>query len=410
MSEIDYTPTRRAGLQRLGKFQSNMGTKYSGDRNADHGPDNRDNVSCLSPWVRHRLLTEYELAEAALQRFSYSTAEKFIQEVCWRSYFKGWLEQPPDVWAQYCRDRNAWLEKVKQGTSLSRTYRSAVDGRTGIDCLDAWADELVRTGYLHNHARMWFASIWVFTLKLPWELGADFFLRHLMDGDPASNTLSWRWIAGLHTRGKTYLARRSNIEKYTDGRFSPEGLAGEAHPVEGFENPERRPLPQAGALPQTPFCLLLTEDDLRPETLLPRNAGLRGIIGATSPDWRSPERAGSVAKAFTQGAMKDGLERAAAHFEVEADSTGDETDLADILRQKCSDAGTDTIVTPWVPTGWVADRLAGAEAQLQADGVRIIYIRRDWDETFWPHATRGFFALKKKIPESFERLGLMAKP
>jgi deoxyribodipyrimidine photo-lyase len=64
--------------------------------------------------------------------------------------------------------------------------------------------ELVETGYLHNHARMWFASIWIFTLRLPWELGADFFLRHLLDGDAASNTLSWRWVAGLHTKGKHY--------------------------------------------------------------------------------------------------------------------------------------------------------------------------------------------------------------
>jgi deoxyribodipyrimidine photo-lyase len=79
---------------------------------------------------------------------------------------------------------------------------------------DDWAQELVATGYLHNHARMWFASIWIFTLRLPWELGADFFLRHLIDGDPASNTLSWRWVGGLHTPGKTYLATADNIAEH----------------------------------------------------------------------------------------------------------------------------------------------------------------------------------------------------
>ena len=98
-------------------------------------------------------------------------------------------------------------------------------GATGIDCFDAWARELVATGYLHNHARMWFASIWIFTLRLPWELGADFFLRHLIDGDPASNTLSWRWVAGLQTAGKTYLATAENIARFTGGRFAPQGLA-----------------------------------------------------------------------------------------------------------------------------------------------------------------------------------------
>ena len=72
---------------------------------------------------------------------------------------------------------------------------------------------------------MWFASIWIFTLRLPWALGADFFLRHLIDADAASNTLSWRWGAGLQTVGKTYLARTENIARYTNGRFAPRGLA-----------------------------------------------------------------------------------------------------------------------------------------------------------------------------------------
>ena len=100
-------------------------------------------------------------------------------------------------------------------------YRAAIDGETGIECFDAWSAELCETGYLHNHARMWFASIWIFTLKLPWRLGADFFYRHLLDGDAASNTLSWRWVAGLHTRGKPYAARADNIATYSGGRFTP---------------------------------------------------------------------------------------------------------------------------------------------------------------------------------------------
>ena len=93
-------------------------------------------------------------------------------------------------------------------------------GATAIEPFNDWVRELKETGYLHNHARMWFASIWIHTLELPWYLGADFFLKHLLDGDEAVNTLSWRWVAGLHTKGKTYLARASNIEKYTNGRYS----------------------------------------------------------------------------------------------------------------------------------------------------------------------------------------------
>ena len=66
---------------------------------------------------------------------------------------------------------------------------------------------------------MWFASIWIHTLKLPWELGANFFLKNLVDGDPASNTLSWRWVAGLHTKGKCYVASEDNIKKFSNGRY-----------------------------------------------------------------------------------------------------------------------------------------------------------------------------------------------
>ncbi len=101
-------------------------------------------------------------------------------------------------------------------------------------------------GYLHNHARMWFASIWIFTLRLPWVLGADFFMRHLCDGDPASNTLSWRWVAGLHTRGKTYLARASNIATYTGGRFTPQD-----HDLAAFAPP----LTEAAVITRTVLAL-----------------------------------------------------------------------------------------------------------------------------------------------------------
>jgi deoxyribodipyrimidine photo-lyase len=82
----------------------------------------------------------------------------------------------------------------------------AVNGQTGLTCFESWVTELVETGYLHNHARMWFASIWILTLGLPWRLGAVFLYRHLLDGDAASNTLGWRWVAGLQTRGKPYPA------------------------------------------------------------------------------------------------------------------------------------------------------------------------------------------------------------
>ena len=163
-------------------------------------------------------------------------------------YFKGWLEQHPTVWTAYRDDVANLVVHLCDHEGLAQRYEWAVSGQTGISCFDAWAAELVETGYLHNHSRMWFASIWIFTLKLPWQLGADFFYRHLIDGDPASNTLSWRWVGGLHTRGKTYLARPSNIEKYTEGRFAPYGqLAPSAAPLSEDTSHQRQPLRTADA-------------------------------------------------------------------------------------------------------------------------------------------------------------------
>ena len=78
---------------------------------------------------------------------------------------------------------------------------------------------------------MWFASIWIFTLNLPWQKGAEFFMKHLFDGDPASNTLSWRWIAGLQTKGKHYLAQSWNISKFTNNRYQNVKLNENALPL-----------------------------------------------------------------------------------------------------------------------------------------------------------------------------------
>jgi deoxyribodipyrimidine photolyase len=236
--------SRAEGLTRLTDFVPRAGRAYAAERNTDHGPGDPTNVSTLSPWVRHRLVTEREIVAAVLERHRLASAEKFVQEVYWRTYWKGWLERRPSVWTRY----SASVAPTLDGLSAAEraTYDDAVAGRTGIDGFDHWARELVETGYLHNHARMWFASIWIFTLRLPWQLGADFFLRHLLDGDPASNTLSWRWVAGLQTVGKTYLATADNIARYTDGRFRPRGLSTVAHAVDDGSVENDAPVSPAG--------------------------------------------------------------------------------------------------------------------------------------------------------------------
>ena len=214
---------RKHSLKKLEKFISNGINSYSSKRNYDFGPSNRSNISLLSPYIRKRILHEKEVINRCLEHFSLNKIEKFIQEVFWRVYWKGWLEGRVKVWENYKKDLESLISEYSFGRKKDN-YNMALQGKTGIDCFDDWVKELINYGYLHNHSRMWFASIWIHTLQLPWELGANFFLKNLIDGDPASNTLSWRWVAGLHTKGKCYMANEDNIKKFSNGRYSQEKI------------------------------------------------------------------------------------------------------------------------------------------------------------------------------------------
>ena len=94
-------PTKKAALSRLDNFINSGLANYSHDRNYDYGPENRDNISMLSPYLRHRVITEELVINKSLEKFSLQRIEKFIQEVLWRTYWKGWLEMRPEVWSDY---------------------------------------------------------------------------------------------------------------------------------------------------------------------------------------------------------------------------------------------------------------------------------------------------------------------
>ena len=221
-----FSPSRKQSKKRLTDFVENDLKDYSFRRNYDYGINNRDNISCLSPYISHGVIQEKEILKKCLDKHSYGVIEKFIQEVLWRNYWKGWLELRPSLWQDYLKDLQE-LENHK----LDISYLEAVSGNTKIECFNDWVNELKKEHYLHNHTRMWFASIWIFTLKLPWQLGAEFFMKYLFDGDPASNTLGWRWVAGLQTIGKHYLASSSNINKYTNNKYRDIPLENHANAI-----------------------------------------------------------------------------------------------------------------------------------------------------------------------------------
>ena len=222
-----FEASRAKAVDKLNNFIEQNLTDYSKLRNFDFGPDNRSNISCLSPYITHGAISELEVISKSLNKFSFSKNEKFIQEVLWRIYWKGWLELRPNVWTDYLQE----LEKVRNKFKDNQNYKEAIEGKTNIECFNQWVIELKENNYLHNHTRMWFASIWIFTLELPWQLGAEFFMQHLYDGDAASNTLGWRWVAGVQTQGKHYLASEWNINKFTNNRFKNIKLNENATPI-----------------------------------------------------------------------------------------------------------------------------------------------------------------------------------
>ena len=239
-----FEASRAKAVDKLNTFVEQNLSDYSKLRNFDFGPSNRSNVSCLSPYITHGIINELEVINKSLKKFSFAKNEKFIQEVLWRVYWKGWLELRPDVWSDYLIE----LDKIKKEFKNNQSYLDAIEGKTNVDCFNQWVIELKENNYLHNHTRMWFASIWIFTLELPWQLGAEFFMQYLYDGDAASNTLGWRWVAGIQTQGKHYLASEWNINKFTNNRFENIKLNENAKPIsndkiysvinKGFKNSE----------------------------------------------------------------------------------------------------------------------------------------------------------------------------
>ena len=372
-----FPPSRAAGLDHLALVTPHLGRDYASGRNADHGPDAPASTSALSPYLRRRLILEQEVVDSALGRHSASACEKFVQEVFWRTYFKGYLETHPAVWDNYLHLVGAGQNRLATESGLRRVFTDACNGNTGIACFDDWARELVETNWLHNHTRMWFASIWIFTLGLPWALGADFFLRHLVDGDPASNTLSWRWVAGLHTKGKAYAARAENIRRYTAGRYDPQGLNESPEPLEEADLPGASKIAPADAAPGGEVALLLHVDDLHPESLPLGEARVVRVGGLVAHAPGAVERV----RAFDEAAMADGLARAAAHFGCEAGPADGDW------------AGGLPVVTAWAPVGPTASVLPEA-----------IRVRRAWDSAAWPRATRGFFQVKAAIPSIMETM------
>lgn len=378
--------------------------RYAANRNRV-GPGHTG-VSRLSPALRHRLLQEEEVVAEVLKNFSFSTVEKFLQEIHWRTYWKGWLELHPNVWRDYIK-RIAHLRKSLTSRDLERV-NAVCEGKSGVAIMDRFARELTSTGYLHNHARMWWAGFWIHVEKLPWELGADFFYRHLLDADPASNTLSWRWVAGLQTPGKTYLPRRTNLEKYCD----PEWLS-DTTGLERLDDHGVKPLllretaslaiERLPELPSTPVCpsgrvgLWLHEDDGTAEmggfsTTSP--VAIAAFFPAASDNESSDMSA--LCQSHRTAVLKDSCGRAFQHFHC--DTTFQEgVPLAESLAEWAATKKLDEVLAYAPFVGPLGDAIHEIQKALSDRGIRLSLFRRSWDAELFPAAKSGFFPFWEKI-------------
>ena len=373
---MNFEASRSKALDKLNYFIENNLSEYSKLRNFDFGPENRSNISCLSPYITHGIINENEVIKKSLGKFSFSKNEKFIQEVLWRTYWKGWLELRPNVWSDYLIE----LNKIREEYKNNQNFINAIEGKTNIECFNAWVNELKENNYLHNHTRMWFASIWIFTLELPWQLGAEFFMQHLYDGDAASNTLGWRWVAGVQTQGKHYLASEWNIKKFTNNRFNNIKLNENAPPKvsektysiikQDFNNPQNI----------EDKNLLIFENNLAFEITDFQNNKFKKIyLISNKNDNRSIELSEKVVK-FKSLLIKDQEQR------LKAKSIDCEViNISEIKK----------IENCYALYPAVGENLD----YLNLNNLKIDFLYRKLDQYSWQYCNKGFFNFKNYIPK-----------
>ena len=374
---MNFKTSRASAIENLNNFIENGLENYSKLRNFDYGPENRSNTSCLSPYISHGIINETEIIQKSLEKYSFSKNEKFIQEVLWRTYWKGWLELRPNVWLDFLND----LKKEREIFKDDKIYKNAIEGNTNIECFDYWVKELKENNYLHNHTRMWFASIWIFTLNLPWQLGAEFFMHHLYDGDAASNTLGWRWVAGIQTQGKHYLATEWNIKKFTNNRFSKIELNENAAPKisekkysiinNNFENSEV----------MENKTLLVFENNLSFEITDFKNKKFKQILLISSKNEnREIKLSDNVVKFKSQlfNDQKNRLSEKSINCEI--------VDLEEIKKM-------DDVYALYPAVGENLDYIK----LNNLDNIKFLY--RKLDQFSWQYCNKGFFNFKNYIPK-----------
>lgn len=204
-----FPPTREAALARIAAVQP---AEYARSRNSLNGA-----VTCLSPYLTHGFVSVPEALEGVRSQHRVSPQDKLVFELGWREYYR-------HVWQHR---GNGIFKSLHEGVLPEEAYTHEIpldilSGCTGVPAIDMSVQNLYNTGYLHNHARMWLASYMVHLRKVHWRAGADWLYGHLLDGDLASNHLSWQWVAGTGSH-KLYLFNAENVARYAPAAWHSAG-------------------------------------------------------------------------------------------------------------------------------------------------------------------------------------------
>jgi deoxyribodipyrimidine photo-lyase len=211
----DHVPATQGGRQAAEAQLNKLKPKqYAKTRNYLDG-----DVSYLSPYIRYGVLSLAETRDHALEQVDHQKqAEKFVNELGWRDYWQRKYEAiGDDIW----EDQEPYKTGHDAHTYADEMPEDVKHSETGLKCIDAFSQTLRETGYLHNHVRMYMAAYLVHWRGVKWQAGARWFLTHLLDGDPASNNLSWQWVASTFSH-RPYIFNRENLEKYTGGVYCRE--------------------------------------------------------------------------------------------------------------------------------------------------------------------------------------------
>jgi len=366
---------RQYSIDKMTDWMPNAASSYQSSRNYDL--DGKQTTSRLSESISVGILSEMDVIDCAKRLNISMKNNKFIEEIFWRVYFRGYFETRPSVWTHYTKNLNSHFQK------LPKYYDIALRGETEIECFNAWINQLKETGYLHNHTRMWFASIWIFTLDLPWELGADLFMRYLNDADEASNTLSWRWVAGLHTSKKPYVARASNIFKYTQ-KYNPQNkLNPSPEPIREAIDHAFKPLELDQALPYS-ASLVMFDNFLDIKQLNLENCALENFY---------------VYEHSQETSRNIDREKARVRSEIVAEISNKINLKPQFFNEKSIDClFGQSLVTNYIFSGYFKDQISPLLNQIERNS-NTTYLLRNLDSLSWNFCKGGYFKLKTKIQE-----------